>query len=47
MKIVYILNATTTTGGATKSFINMMDHMLSQGNEVLVVTPKLKVSIWN
>lgn len=40
MKIVYILNATTTTGGATKSFINMMDHMLSHGNEVLVVTPE-------
>ncbi len=39
MKIVYILSGTGTLGGATKSFINMLNHIVECGNSVLVVTP--------
>lgn len=42
MKILYILNATTVTGGATKSFLSMIDEIQKYGHEVLVVCPNTK-----
>jgi glycosyltransferase involved in cell wall biosynthesis len=39
MKVLYILNATTVYGGATKSFMPLLEGMKENGVEVCVVVP--------
>ena len=39
MKVLYILNATTESGGATKSFLSMLKGLISNGVEAHVVVP--------
>ena len=39
MNIVYILNATILSGGATKAFMNMLEGLLSYGINPFVVVP--------
>ncbi len=38
-KIVYILNSTYITGGATKSFLTLLEVMISHGLQAIVVVP--------
>lgn len=39
MKILYILSSTTTTGGASKSFLNMLYGVMQYGIQPIVVCP--------
>ncbi len=39
MKIIYILSGTETLGGATKSFLHLLNHVVACGNTPLVITP--------
>lgn len=39
MKVLYILSSTTSTGGATKSFIRLLNELLGKGIEAWVVLP--------
>ena len=39
MKILYVLNATASRGGATKSFLALADAMASAGHEIAVIVP--------
>jgi len=39
MKVVYVLNSTLSSGGATKSFYNMLKGLIAKGIEPLVVVP--------
>lgn len=39
MKVVYVLNSTLSSGGATKAFHNMLNGLVSNGIEPLVVVP--------
>ena len=39
MKILYILNSTLTLGGATKSFLILLDGIIGKGFSPTVVVP--------
>lgn len=39
LNILYILSSTNTTGGASKSFINMLHHLSEEGIEATIVVP--------
>lgn len=39
MKILYVLSGTSVTGGATKSFISMLDQVRKRGHDVCVICP--------
>lgn len=42
MKIVYILSGTGTLGGATKSFLHLLEYTIACGSTPLVITPNKK-----
>lgn len=39
MKIIYILSGTNLLGGATKSFLNLLNYVVALGHKPIVVTP--------
>lgn len=39
MNIIYILSGTSVTGGATKSFISMLEQVQKRGHDVCVICP--------
>ncbi len=40
MRILYVLNSTDPSGGATKSFLNLLNFMRRQGAEIAVAVPE-------
>ena len=42
MKILFILSGTTSFGGATKSFLNLIEYLKSHGTEIFIVCPDKK-----